>query len=129
MALDFPLLFIWDPRRQFRTFGDRRLTLPLIETTQTDEAGARYHHAPASEPATRIKQVQATSAIEVLWGRNRGLPHSVRNFTGLQLLELRDLFPPIHGSADPAQGPFIDELALLGVILGQPQNVSFPGRV
>ena len=116
MALDFPLLFIWGPRRQFRTFGDRRLTLPLNETTQT---GARYHHAPASEPATRIKQVQATSAIEVLWGRNRGLPHSVRNFTGVQLLELRDLFPPIHGSADPAQGPFI-ELALLGVILGQP---------
>jgi hypothetical protein len=49
---------------------------------------------------------------------------------GLTLtLELRDLFPPIHGSADPAQGPFIDELALLGVILGQPQNVSFSGRV
>ena len=46
----------------------------------------------------------------------------------VQLLELRDLFPPIHGSADPAQSPFI-ELVLLGVILGQPQNVSFPGRV
>src|ERR1700680_2624359 len=49
-----------------------------------------------------------------------------RNFTGLQLLELRDLFPPNHGSADPAQGPFIDELALLGVILGQPP--SRPGE-
>jgi hypothetical protein len=107
MALDYSIFrccLFGVPRRQFRTFGDRRLTLPLIETTQTDEAGARYHHAPASEPATRIKQVQATSAIEVLWGRNRGLPHSVRNFTAVQLLELRDLFPPIHGSGDPAQG-------------------------
>ena len=44
------------------------------------------------------------------------------------MIKLRDLFPPIHGSAHPAQGPFM-ELALLGVILGQAQNVSFPGRV
>ena len=85
-------------------------------------------HAPASGPTTRTKKVLATSTIEVLCGRNRGLPHPVRSFTAVQLLELRDLFPPIHGSADPAQGPFM-ELALLGVILGQPQNVSFPGRV